>query len=348
MRLPEELGPPWSRALRGRWESGIIDSPALAGNPLGDPSRRPVWVYLPPGYDGGGRWPAVYLLRGHTGQLDMWANRRALAPTFLEQVDALFASGDPPGVVVVLVDGWTSWGGAQYLDTPAIGRYSSYLSTDVVAWVDHHYRTVAAPGGRAVGGHSSGGYGALVNGLLHPDVWGAVASHAGDALFEACYLPEFPQVIRTLQVEYGGTWDGWWRDVADRALLSRDSDFALLNAWCMAACYSAGPDGSPTLPLEPDGRLRPQVWERWLAWDPVRMIPARAAAARSWRAVWVDGGTRDEVYLDVGARAVRQALAAAGVADDRVGFEIHGGRHGNQEDRFLLSLAFLAHRLERA
>src|ERR1700684_183019 len=91
MRMPEELGPPWSRVLSGRWESGVIDSPALTGNPLGDPARRPVWVYLPPGYDAGGRWPAVYLLRGHTGQLDMWANRRALAPTFLEQVDDLFA-----------------------------------------------------------------------------------------------------------------------------------------------------------------------------------------------------------------------------------------------------------------
>jgi len=368
MRIPEELGPPWSRTLSGRWESGVIESPALVGNPLGDPVRRPVWVYLPPGYDEGGRWPAVYLLRGHTGQLDMWANRRALAPTFLEQVDSLFAGGDPlaggqppagglpladgdahpPGVVVVLVDGWTSWGGAQYLDTPAIGRYSTYLSTDVVAWVDARYRTVASPEGRALAGHSSGGYGALVNGLLHPDVWGAVASHAGDALFEACYLPEFPQVVRTLHGEYGGSWQAWWRDVEGRGLLSRDSDFALLNTWCMAACYSPDADGSVIVPLETDGRLRPEVWERWLAWDPVRLIPAHAGAARSWRAVWVDGGTRDEVFLDVGARAVRQALTGAGVDDGRVGFEIHGGRHGNQEARFLTSLAFLAQRLERA
>ncbi len=248
----------------------------------------------------------------------------------------------------MLVDGWTSWGGAQYLDTPAIGRYSTYLSVDVVAWIDRHYRTVAGPEGRAIAGHSSGGYGALVNGLLHPDVWGAVASHAGDALFEACYLPEFPQVVRTLRGEYDGSWDAWWRDVEGRGLLSRDSDFALLNAWCMAACYSAEADGTVVLPLEPDGRLRLEVWERWLAWDPVRLILARAAAARSWRAVWIDGGTRDEVFLDLGARAVRQALADAGVEDERVGFEIHGGRHGNQEARFLASLAFLAPRLARA
>jgi hypothetical protein len=141
---PEDLGPPWSRPLAGRWELGTLDSPALTGNPLGDPARRPVWVYLPPGYDDGSEpLPAAYLLRGHTGQLDMWANRRAFAPTFLEQIDGLFAGGSAPPLIVVLVDGWTSWGGAQYLDTPAIGPYSTYLSDDVVAWVDGRYRTIA-------------------------------------------------------------------------------------------------------------------------------------------------------------------------------------------------------------
>jgi hypothetical protein len=345
---PDHLGPPWSRALAGRWELGTLDSRALAGNPLGDPARRPVWVYLPPDYDrSAAPLPAAYLLRGHTGQLDMWANRRAFAPTFLEQVDALFARDDVPALIVVLVDGWTSWGGAQYLDTPAIGRYSSYLSEDVVEWVDAHYRTVRAPEGRAIAGHSSGGYGALVNALLHPDVWGGVASHAGDALFEVVYLPEVPDVVRTLQGRYGGSWDTWWSDVAGRGLLTREDDFALLNLWCMAACYSADPDGTVVLPVEPDGRLRLDVWERWLAWDPVRLIPARAEAARRWRAVWVDGGTRDEAHLDLGARAVRSALSAAGVADDRVALEIHEGRHGGQEGRFLLSLEFLANRLDR-
>jgi S-formylglutathione hydrolase FrmB len=320
----------------------VLESAALAGNPLGDPTRRPIWVYLPPGYDDRSAWPAAYLLRGHTGQLDMWANRRAFAPTFLEQVDALFAGGDVPGMVVVLVDGWTSWGGAQYLDTALIGRYSSYLSDDVVGWVDRQFDTLSNPRGRALLGHSSGGYGALVNGLLRPDVWGAVASHAGDALFECCYLPEFPIVARTLQLEYAGSWPAWWDEVRARGLLTKDSDFPLLNLWCMAACYSEG-----ELPFSADGRLRLDVWERWLAWDPARLIAAHGDAARSWWAAWVDGGTRDEVFLDLGARAVRDALSAAGVADDRVGFELHGGRHGSQEGRFLVSLRFLADRAHR-
>ncbi len=345
---PDDLGPPWSRPLAGRWELGAVDSLALEGNPLGDPSRRPVLVYLPPGYDESDRsWPAAYLLRGHTGQVDMWANRRAMAPTFLEQVDSCFATGEVPGLIVVLVDGWTSWGGAQYLDTPAVGRYSTYLSGDVVGWVEERYRTVARPAGRAVVGHSSGGYGALANGLLRPDVWGGIASHAGDALFECCYLPDLGTVARTLQTHHAGSWDQWWADVGERGLLAKETDFALLNLWCMAACYSADDDGTVNVPMEPDGRLRPDVWERWLAHDPVRMIPARADVARGWQAVWIDAGTRDEVFLDVGARAVRDQLSAAGVGDGRVAFDIHGGGHGNQEGRFVLSLRFMADRLDR-
>ena len=51
MDLPSELGPPWIRPLAGRIELHSVDSAALRGNPLGDPHVRPLWVYLPPGYD---------------------------------------------------------------------------------------------------------------------------------------------------------------------------------------------------------------------------------------------------------------------------------------------------------
>jgi hypothetical protein len=153
-------------------------------------------------------------------------------------------------------------------------------------------------------------------------------------------------VARTLQTEYGGDWDAWWDDVRARGVLTKDSDFPLLNMWCMAACYSPEDDGTVTLPMEPDGTLRLEVWQRWLAWDPVRMIPGHADAARAWRAAWIDGGARDEVFLDNGARAVHAALLNAGVLEERIAFEIHGGRHGGQEGRFLLSVAYFADRLD--
>ena len=110
---------PWSYELAGRFEEHVLESDALRGNPLGDPHERPIWVYLPPGYDGepDRRYPSIYVIQGYTGQLDMWRNRAPFGvKNFPELTDELFAAGDVPPCVVVLVDAWTSIGGSQFLD----------------------------------------------------------------------------------------------------------------------------------------------------------------------------------------------------------------------------------------
>ena len=87
------------------------------------------------------------------------------------------------------------------------------------------------------------------------------------------------------------------------------------------------------------------MWERWLAWDPVRMAAQHGDALRAARGIWIDAGRNDEYFLDLGAVAFRQAVADAGVADDRVYFELFEGTHRAMNWRFPLSLAFLADRL---
>jgi hypothetical protein len=112
----------------------------------------------------------------------------------------------------------------------------------------------------------------------------------------------------------------------------------------MAACYSADEDGTVQLAFDPStGRLVPEVWERWLAWDPVRMAARHADALRSLRAIYVDAGTRDEAYLDLGAEAFRQALEQIGVTD--YFFELFDAGHGNIEYRYPGALKYLADRL---
>jgi hypothetical protein len=51
---------------------------------------------------------------------------------------------------------------------------------------------------------------------------------------------------------------------------------------------------------------------------------------RSLRAIWIDGGTKDEWFLDIGAQAFQQALADAGVAGDVVHFELFDAKHGHR------------------
>ena len=338
---------PWSRAWYGRLEEHALESDVLRGNPLGDPHVRPLWVYVPPAYDSspGRRFPAVYLIQGMTGQLDMWRNRTAFRPSVPELVDNLFGAERCPPALVVFVDAWTSVGGSQFLDSPGTGRYHSYLCEEVVPFVDARYRTLADAAHRGIAGKSSGGYGAMVTPMLRPDLFGGLASHAGDGLFELCYLPDFRETARALRDEYGGSFERFWADFHSRPAFTRPSDHALLNTWAMAACYSADEDGTVELPFAPEtGMLRDEIWERWLAWDPVRMAPRHAEALRGLRAIYLDAGRRDEFFLDLAADAFRRELAALGVTD--VFFELFDAKHGGIEYRYPLALRYLSERLQ--
>jgi S-formylglutathione hydrolase FrmB len=324
-----------------------LESEALRGNALGDPHVRPLWVSLPPGYDGEPerRYPAIYVVQGLTGQLDMWANRSAFRPNPLELADALFSGDDaPPPAILVWVDAWTSVGGSQFVDSAATGRYHTYLCEDVVPFVDDRYRTLADAAHRGISGKSSGGYGAMITPMLRPDLFGGLATHAGDALFETCYLPEFREAARALRDSYGGSFDRFWEDFRSRPAFTKGTDHILLNVWAMAACYSADADGTVRLPFDPaTGELQDDVWSRWLAWDPVRMVEPRAEAVRSLRAIYVDCGRRDQFFLDLGAEAFRRALERVGVTD--VCFELFDGTHSGIEYRYPLGWRYLAERL---
>ena len=337
---------PWSRDYVGRFDELEIESAVLRDNPLGDPHVRPLWVYLPPGYDAepDRRFPSIYLIQGMTGQLDMWRNRTAFRRNFPELLDELFADQGCPPAVVVFVDCWTSYGGSQFLDSPGTGRYHSYLCSEVVPFVDAEYRTINAPAHRGIMGKSSGGYGAMVTPMLRPDLFGGLATHAGDALFELCYLPEFGPVARALRDHYGGAYERFWADFRSRPAGSGKDDDSLVNAYAMAACYSADADGTVRLPFDPaTGMLIPEVWERWLRWDPVRMVPGHAEQLKSLRAIYVDAGRRDEYFLDLGAEAFRRALAGVGVTD--VHFELFDAGHAMIEYRYPIALRYLAERL---
>ncbi len=334
---------PWSCELSGRLVHDEMSSEALVGNPLGDAAVRPLWVYLPPAYQSEPerRFPAVYVLQGFTGSITAWASRSAFRPTYLELADEVLAGGDVPPCLVVFVDAWTALGGSQFVDSPAVGQYHTYLCEDVVGYVDAHYRTQPAPGWRALQGKSSGGFGAVITAMLRPDLFGAFASHAGDALYEYCYLGEFAAAYRALRDEYDRSFEAFLADFRSRPAMSKRSDATLITVYAMAACFSADEDGTVRLPFDPaTGRLDEAVWARWLAWDPVRMVDRWAEGLRGLRGAWLDAGRRDDYWLDVGTEVLAAELERVGVPDVRA--ELFDGTHSGIEYRYPLSLAYLA------
>lgn len=327
-----------------RWRELSLESEALRGNPLGDPATRPLYVCTPPGYDAepGRRYPTIYVLHGMTGQARAWFNVSPFARNLPETLDELALEA-----IVVLVDGFTALGGAQWVDSPAIGAYGTYLCEDVVGLVDSRFRTLPAPGHRALAGKSSGGFGAIVWALRRPDLFGGFASHAGDALFEVSLAPEFAVAAQALRNLYGGSFERFWEDFrSGRPVLANRTDPVLQNVYAVAAAFSPGVDGSVELPFRLDtGELVPAVWERWLAHDPVRLAVEHAGTLREMRAVWIDAGRGDEYRLDLGATALHAAVAASGISDQALRFELFDGGHRGINWRFPLSLAFLAARL---
>ncbi len=311
------------------------ESEILKGNPLGDPHVRDLFVYLPPGYSvSGERYPSVYCLSGFTGRGKMLLNDNAFTPNFAERMDRAVAAGTIRPMIAVMPNCFTYFGGSQYVNSTATGNYEDYLSNEIVAAIDANFRTVNDRNARAVMGKSSGGYGSLIMGLRHSDVFGLVCSTAGDAYFEHCYPMDFAKAFRIIKGDPIGFMRKFWSSEKQ----GRD-DHAALNTIGMAACYSS--DGeSFDMPFDLEsGEIRQDVWARWLEHDPVRLVEKHVENLKSLRLLYLDAGTRDEFALDVGAKILSRKLTDHGV--DHIHEEFDDG-HLNISYRFDRSLELIS------
>lgn len=310
-----------------------FESRVLRGNPLGDPSVRRTPVYLPPSYPRG-RYPVYFMLTGFTGFGEMLLARGAWSESLPERLDRLIATRKMREAIVVMPDGFTRYGGSQYLNSPATGRYEDHVVRELVPHVDRRYPT---NGRRAVLGKSSGGYGAMVLGMRHPGVFHALACHSGDMYFEYCYLPDFPKAIDTFR-KYGGPakFLKTWERMPKR---NRGDLHPAINTLAMASCYS--PRGkSFDLPFDLEtGGLLPEVWRRWKAWDPVEMLDRHARDLRKLRLVYLDCGTRDQYALHHGARIFARKARGLGL---RVVHEEFDDDHSSIAYRYDRSFALLS------
>jgi hypothetical protein len=185
----------------------------------------------------------------------------------------------------------------------------------------------------------------MITPMLRPDLFSALATHAGDALYEQCYLRDFGSAVRALRDYDGDIWK-WWDDFRSRVAFTKSADATLLGLLGAAAAFSANEDGTIDLPFDPrTGVVRSEVWQRWLDRDPVRMARHYAGALRSMQAIWIDAGTRDDYFLDVGAAAFRAELRAIGIAEQVIRFELFDAAHGGIDYRYPLSLAWLCQRM---
>lgn len=332
-------------ALGGRLDRHVIDSRLLRGNPLGDPHERELYVYVPPGYDASReRYPLLLALAGYGSTNHSLVNYDFLQPNMVERFDRLIREGRMKPALLALPDAIDRWGGSQFIDSAATGPYQSYLADEIVPFVDGHYRTVPVREARAVIGRSSGGFGALRFGLDRPEVFGAIGSHAGDSAFETSILPELPAAAIAYD-RAGGLAGFVARFEQERARVN----FTGLMLLAYAAAYAPAPEaGFPFCELPVDsrtGELRPDVWRRFMAHDPIERVRLDPDALRTATLVFLDAGDRDEHGLHFGTRRLAQLLAPRGV---RVHHEEFEGGHRGTAHRYDVSWPLLIDACSRA
>lgn len=315
-----------------------FDSRVLRGNPLGDPTQRPVYVYLPPGYDETtDRFPTVYLLAGYSGTGRTFLNQRPWEEDIQRRMDRLIESGQCRPMIMALPDGFTRYGGSQYIDSAGTGRYQQYL-LEIVRIVDARFRTRAGRSFRGIAGTSSGGFGALRAAMDHPQVFGLVADHSGDKGFARVYgddLAHLPDLLARIDAASA---------LADPyAFMPKDERFrTLMGIAAMAAVYS--PNRKTALgfdwPVDPyTGELRPSIWRRWRGHDPIERAPDKAESLRSLRLVYMDCGNRDEYGIHLGCRILARQLTQLGIAHR---YEEFDGGHSDTRHRYDISLPALS------
>lgn len=333
----------------GRVERLIHTSDVLKDNPWKDPHERELCVYLPAEYsESGAPLMALWDLAAFTNSGPGHVNWRNHGENLPERLDRLIGEGAMPPVVVPMPDCFTSLGGNQYVNSPSVGRYADYLVEELAPFVSERFNVVDSREGRALFGKSSGGYGALYMAMHYPDVWGAAASHAGDAGFEWLFLPEFPTAcaaIAEVKGDVGAFIRGFWSK-------SRPSgrDFVTLMILAMAASYDPDPEAEFGIRLPFDletMQLDQDAWARWLAFDPVRMIEAPACqdALRSSLGLYIDVGWRDQYNIHFGNRRLHRKLEALGIAHH---YEEFDGTHSGIDWRLDTSLPWLTNALDQS
>jgi hypothetical protein len=345
-------------------------SKVLAGNPLGDPYVRTLDMWLPPQYDRrlgrdrGARFPVLFDLVSFTNSGRAHTAWRAFDENVPERAARLVHERKMGPVIIVFPDCFTSFGGNQYVNSGAIGRYADYLTHELIPFVDREVRTLAAREHRGVFGKSSGGYGALVHAMQRSRWWGAAACHSGDAGFEVTYAPEWPATLDELAkyrrppraagvvdvskaaraAGYDGADDGRIARFLEHVWSKRQpsgAEIQALTSLAMAATYDPDPRARNgfrvPFHLETGERLT-QRWRNWLRHDPVNLVARYARTLRTLRGLFIDCGWRDQYRTHYGSRLLSLRLREQGV---RHRYEEFDGTHSGVDHRMDVSLPFL-------
>ncbi len=309
-QTPNTTGTP----IKGSFEKITVHGRSLEGNLEGDSPDRDVFVYLPPSYarETTRRYPVVYFLHGYSVNAEAYVRMLNLPQT----AETAMTRNGSREMILVLPDAFTKYSGSMYSNSLTTGDWEAYVSSDLVTYMDSHYRTIANRDGRGLAGHSMGGYGTVRIGMKQSAVFSSLY-----AMSSCCLMNNISQNRGAAPAAPAPN--------AGRG--GRGGGFAnALSA--QAAAWAPNPMNPPDyfdLPTK-DGVVQPLIAAKWIANSPLVMVDQYVPSLKQYRAIAMDVGTEDP--LGAANKDLDQALTRLGISHT---FETYEGNHTNHvRERF--------------
>jgi S-formylglutathione hydrolase len=312
--------PPAQIPGRGTLQEITVHSLSLEGNLDNDPADRQVSVYLPPSYnrETRRRYPVIYFLHSFEGTNAKWFGADPKGINLREMFDRDIANGSAKEMIAVVPNAYTRFHGSFYSNSIVTGNWEDFIASDLVRYIDAHYRTLAARESRGLTGHGMGGYGTIRIGMKRPDVFGSIyAISACCLMWGADFQPTGPVGLKIFTIH------------TDSAL--EQGDVATHIMFAQAAAWSPNPDNPPfyvDFPSAQTQQPRPEIVAKWSANLPLAMIDQYRKNLQRLRAIAIDVGDQDDyAHIPLGAKMFDQVLTQYQISHT---YEVYPGTFTSQ------------------
>ena len=239
-----------------------FDSPSIAKNKVGISSNRLINIYTPTGYENSNlRYPTIYWIGGYSD------NRIYNYPKLLD--DAIQSGKIAPVIVVFINTPEGTW----FVNSDITGYWEDFLVKEIVPYMDSNYRTIPDMSNRGIGGHSAGGWDAIMFPLLYPGIWGAVGTNDAAIWVPWDYIidpEEVPEAFTPIKNALSSWFINFRAAEFNSILTSKIGDYFKKDletkiVWECASRISPNLNNPNMvdLPVTPDGKWVPETREKW-------------------------------------------------------------------------------------
>lgn len=320
-------------AQQGTKERIKVHSESLEGNLIGDPATRDVTVYLPPSYpkNPSKKYPVLYFLHGYTDDDSKWFGWEEHWINLFDILNKNMTNGNAKEMIVVMPNAYNAFKGSFYGSSETIGDWETFVTKELVNYIDSNYRTLNTKTSRGLAGHSMGGYGTMRLGMKYPDVYSSIYLLSACCM-DASFVPD-ETIMKNNEA------------ISSKSELAETSFFESINL-ALSSAWAPNPKNPPLyidLPYK-DGKVREDILKKYTSNQILHSADQYIYNLKQLKAIGMDAGT-DDTEISLATKKLHELLANYGIKHS---YESYKGDHLNKiEERIeTKTLPFFSKNLE--